>query len=195
MGTLSFAHPTHHRLYQAALKSAIPIRDVTPVPRLILISLRVVSRIREFKSKLSCLLLQPEESCCLIETGIQQWCIQLAQIHGTSGVVFAETGRGRNTKYVFDLLARIQFASNDFNLAINTAVSRNDEQADTGLEGSIFHATPCGCRFGYQPVFPTISANFCQIKMHSLNAGMQATRCNQFGRNAQFLKPLEYQGF
>ena len=86
---------------------------------------------------------QPTERCCLIKTGFQSGGIRLSEIHSAPSVVFAKTGRRRNTKYVFNLLAGIQLAPNDFNLAINAAISGDDEQANPGLEGGILHVAPC----------------------------------------------------
>lgn len=108
--------------------------------------------------------------------------------------MLAETGRRRNTKYVFDLLACVQLAPDDFNLTINAAICGDDEQANSGLQGGILHLTPSARSLGYQPVFPPLGTNFRQFKMYSLSIRMQAACCNQLGRNAQPLKPFEYQG-
>ena len=65
------------------------------------------------KTKAGSVLLQPGECLAVFELFLQYRVTRRAEVQGSSAVVFAETGRSRNTEYVVDGLALFEFSPQD----------------------------------------------------------------------------------
>ena len=125
------------------------------------------------------MLLQPVKRGGLLKRRIQRLRAWRADIHGTPGVVFAETGRRGHTQYVLEFLASVELAADDFTLTIDAAKRRHHIQINSRFPRGAFHATPCRGRVRHQPMLASISANLRQFKVPCFDTWTQPARGDQ----------------
>src|SRR6266849_1742582 len=151
-----------------------PGRPEAPVPRFIVVTIRISRRIRENETEPARVLRQPAKRPGLFERELERGALVDRHINCPAGVVLAVTGRSAYAKDCVQGQAFGQLVADYFGLTIDASEGRTDLDDDAVGKRRGAHLPPLrGCR-GCKQVISAVVPYLCDDQL--LRLGMQYQR-------------------